>query len=135
MPPRVCHRVAVLHVLCSLATAMRGCVAGSTATQLPHHGGGSAGEAADAAYDVLLCADDEDKASSSESDLESLSDGDSSDEEEGDSVGAQRRLLAPAAANPGLWPHMPIGMRPISAGASRKRPASSTPGSDQVLLQ
>ena len=83
-----------------------------------------------------MCADDDAVASSSsEDDAESSSDTDSSDEDDEDIPGAhrQRQPLAPTASNAAaLWPHAPIGMRPISAGASRKRPASSTPGSDQV---
>ncbi len=82
-----------------------------------------------------MCADDDDEASSSsDDDEESSSDGDTS-EEDADVPGAQRHRqpLAPAGSAAALWPHAPIGMRPISAGTSRKRPASSTPGSDQVL--
>ncbi|CAL8468014.1 g7552 [Coccomyxa elongata] len=80
--------------------------------------------------------DDDDRASSSDEESGSSSDSDSSDELEDDSSGVQRRRqpLAPKASNAPLWPHAPIGMRPISAGASRKRPASSTPGSDQGFL-
>lgn len=79
--------------------------------------------------------DDDGESSSSGDDAESSTDTDSSDEEDEDVPGAQRHRqpLAPTASNAAaLWPHAPIGMRPISAGASRKRPASSTPGSDQV---
>ncbi|KAK9901703.1 hypothetical protein WJX75_009400 [Coccomyxa subellipsoidea] len=81
--------------------------------------------------------DDDGESSSSGDDAESSTDTDSSDEEDEDVPGAQRHRqpLAPTASNAAaLWPHAPIGMRPISAGASRKRPASSTPGSDQGYL-
>lgn len=74
-------------------------------------------------------ASNEDEASSSTS-SDSGSDTESSSSED---AAAHKRMAVQRQSSMALWlSHAPVGMRPISAGASRKRAASNTPGSDQV---